>query len=124
MRLLIASIVSLMMVPAASAADMKASFDWGPTKKCFDAKSPPIKLSAVPEGTVQLDIRMTDQNAPEFRHGGGKIAYSGENSLPYGAFSYKGPCPPSGKHKYRFTVKALDAKGKTLAKATADRMFP
>ena len=124
MRLLIASMMSLVMVSAASATDMKVSFEWGRTKKCFDAKSPPIKLSVVPEGTAQLDIRMTDQNAPDFRHGGGKVAYSGQASLPYGAFSYKGPCPPSGKHKYRFAVKALDGKGKTLAKATADRMFP
>ncbi|WP_242219876.1 phospholipid-binding protein [Shinella zoogloeoides] len=124
MRMLITGLISIAMISAASAENMRASFDWGPTKKCFDSKSPPIKLSGVPKGTIKLDIRMVDLNAVDYPHGGGKVAYTGENSLPYGAFRYKGPCPPSGKHKYRFTIKALDAKGKTLAKATADRMFP
>lgn len=105
-------------------AGMKVSFDWGPTKQCFDSKSPPMSLSGVPDGTAQLDIRMKDQNAPDFMHGGGKVSYEGQKSLPYGAFRYKGPCPPSGKHKYRFTVKALDAKGKVLDTAQTDRMFP
>jgi phosphatidylethanolamine-binding protein (PEBP) family uncharacterized protein len=105
-------------------ADMKVSFDWGSTKKCFDSKSPPISLSGVPAGTKKLDIRMKDMNVPDYNHGGGKVDYTGQKSLGYGAFSYTGPCPPSGKHKYRFTVKALDAGGKTLATATADKMFP
>jgi phosphatidylethanolamine-binding protein (PEBP) family uncharacterized protein len=108
----------------AAMADMKVSFDWGPTKKCFDSKSPPISLSGVPAGTKALDIRMKDMNVPDYNHGGGKVDYSGQKSLVYGAFSYTGPCPPSGKHKYRFTVNALDAGGKTLATATADKMFP
>ncbi|MDW5316431.1 YbhB/YbcL family Raf kinase inhibitor-like protein [Rhizobium sp. PL01] len=103
---------------------MSASVDWGPTKKCFDSKSPPISLSGVPDGTAKLDIRMTDMYATDFMHGGGKVTYSGEKSLPYGAFRYKGPCPPTGKHKYRFTIKALDAKGKALATAKAEKMFP
>ena len=124
MRLIFTGLISLAMLASASAADMKASFDWGPTKKCFDGKSPPFKLSSVPDGTAKLDIRMMDLDAPTFSHGGGKVAYSGQNSLPYGAFRYKGPCPPSGTHRYRFTIKALDAKGKTLAKTTADKRFP
>jgi phosphatidylethanolamine-binding protein (PEBP) family uncharacterized protein len=81
-----------------------------------------MKLSGVPAGTVKLDIRMVDLNAPDYPHGGGKIAYGG-NSLPYGAFRYQGPCPPA-PHTYQFTVKALDAKGKTLDKATARKRFP
>ena len=123
MRLIFAGLISLAMVSAAAAADMKASFDWGPTKKCFDTKSPPFKLSAVPDGTAKLDIRMKDLNAPNYPHGGGKVAYNGQKSLEYGAFRYKGPCPPQ-RHKYRFTIKALDAKGKALATTTADRLFP
>jgi phosphatidylethanolamine-binding protein (PEBP) family uncharacterized protein len=82
-----------------------------------------MKLSGVPDGTVKLDIRMHDLNAMDYNHGGAKIAYAGQGTLGYGAFSYRGPCPPT-PHKYRFTVKALDAKGKTLAKATASRRFP
>lgn len=123
MRLLVTGLLSLAMISSASAAGMKASVEWGPTTKCFDSKSPPIKLSGVPEGTTKLDIRMVDLDAISYPHGGGKVAYTGQKSLEYGAFRYKGPCPPS-KHKYRFTVKAFDAKGKMLAKATADRSFP
>lgn len=123
MRVAILGVIVAALASSASAADMKVSFDWGPTKKCFDSKSPPMKLSGVPKGTVRLDIRMKDMNVPDYSHGGGKTDYKGD-SLAYGAVRYRGPCPPTGKHKYRFTVKALDAKGKALATATADRMFP
>jgi phosphatidylethanolamine-binding protein (PEBP) family uncharacterized protein len=108
---------------SSSFAAMGASVEWGPTKGCFDTKSPPIKLSGVPEGTVKLDIRMMDQDAPDFVHGGSKVDYSGQADLPYGAFKYKGPCPPT-VHQYRFTIKALDAKGKTIGTATAKKRFP
>nr|WP_225168732.1 phospholipid-binding protein [Ensifer sp. IC4062] len=123
MRTILTCLLTLALTGVAHAG-MTVSFDWGPTKKCFDGKSPPMTLSGVPEGTTQLDIRMKDQNAPDFLHGGGKVAYEGQKSLPYGAFRYKGPCPPMGKHKYRFTVKALDSEGKVLGTAKADRMFP
>lgn len=123
MRAILTCVLTLALASAAH-ADMKVSFDWGPTKKCLDSKSPPMTLSGVPDGTVKLDIRMRDQNVPGFTHGGGKVAWNGQKSLPYGAFRYKGPCPPSGKHKYRFTVKALDGKGKVIGTAQADRMFP
>jgi phosphatidylethanolamine-binding protein (PEBP) family uncharacterized protein len=102
-------------------AEMTVSFEWGPTKKCFDSKSPPMQLSGVPENTKTLDIRMVDLNSP-YEHGGGKVAYSGNNALPYGAFKYQGPCPPE-QHTYQFTVKALDAGGKTLATAKARKTF-
>lgn len=115
-------ILAILLGGATSAsAEMSMSFDWGPTKKC-DTKSPPISVKNAPEGTAKLQFSMTDLNVPSYRHGGGTVDYA--KSIPYGAFRYKGPCPPSGKHKYRFTVKALDAKKKTLATATATRSFP
>jgi phosphatidylethanolamine-binding protein (PEBP) family uncharacterized protein len=107
----------------AAHAEMAVSFEWGPTKKCFDSKSPPIQIGGVPEGTRELAINMVDLDALGFNHGGGKVSYSGQKSLPYGAFQYRGPCPPS-RHTYEFTVKALDAKGKTLATAKARKPFP
>ncbi len=113
----------MMSATGAFAAGMNVSFDWGPTKKCFDPKSPPIKLSNVPKGTSTLDIRMTDQNAPDFNHGGGKIPYEGQSQLSYGAFRYKGPCPPDGTHFYRVTVKALDSSGKSLSTGSATQPF-
>lgn len=122
MRIILACAISLVMAGSAM-ADMKASFEWGPTGKCFDSKSPPFKVSGVPAGTTKLSFFMRDLDAPDFRHGGGKVDYSGQADLPYGAFRYKGPCPPQ-KHRYRFEIKALDAKGKELGKAVAAKSFP
>ena len=122
MRLLLTCALVIGSLTAAH-ADMSVSFEWGPTKACFDSKSPPMRLSGVPEGTTALRITMSDLAAPDFNHGGGKVAYTGQKSLPYGAFGYKGPCPPE-PHTYQFTVKALDANGKTLATAKARRAFP
>lgn len=106
-----------------SALALGLSFDWGPTKECFDTKSPPMRVSGVPAGTTKLRFKMIDLNAPDYPHGGGTVAYSGNGSFPYGAFRYTGPCPPS-PHVYQFTVEALDGSGKTLAKATAKKRFP
>lgn len=122
MRIALA-ITILALTAGTASADMSMKFDWGPSKKC-DSKSPPISVSGVPDGTVKLQFSMTDLNVPTFRHGGGSVDYKGQNAVPYGAFRYKGPCPPSGVHKYRITVKALDAKKKTLATASATQNFP
>lgn len=113
---------SLHVTPAGA---MSLSFSWGPTKKCFDSKSPPMTLGGVPDGTVKLRFRMIDQNAPSYPHGGGTVKWSGgsKGSLPYGSFSYKGPCPPN-PHTYQFTVDALDKSGKKLATAKAQKRFP
>ena len=118
---LIAGVVLLFAGPAL--AELKVSFDWGPTGKCFDRKSPPFKVSGAPAGTAKLSFRMTDLDAPDYTHGGGKVDYAGQSDIPYGAFSYKGPCPPT-RHRYRFDVRELDAKGKEIGKATATRSFP
>lgn len=122
-KLLLISAATLIVASNAFAADMSVAFEWGPTKKCFDSKSPPIKLSNVPQGTAKLLIKMIDQNASSFDHGGGSVAFKGQAQLPYGAFKYKGPCPPSGTHFYKITVKAVDASGKTLSSGSATQPF-
>jgi phosphatidylethanolamine-binding protein (PEBP) family uncharacterized protein len=114
--------VALVILPGWASA-MELGFQWGPTKKCFDPKSPPISVSDVPKGTKTLRFEMHDTQVPTYHHGGGTIAYRGKNSFPYGAFAYKGPCPPE-PHVYRFTAKALDGSGKVLATASAERRFP
>ena len=111
------------LLPAIPASAMSLSFSWGPTKKCFDSKSPPMRVKGVPKGTKKLRFRMVDLNAPNYPHGGGTVRWRGKSSIPYGAFRYKGPCPPN-PHTYRFTVEALDGKNKVLAKARAKRRFP
>ena len=125
MRITLAFGISMaLLTSSAFGADMGVSFEWGPTKKCFDPKSPPIKLAGVPAGTENLDIKMIDRNAIGFDHGGATMPYKGQAALPYGAFRYRGPCPPSGSHSYQFTVKALDSGGKVLATAKTSKMFP
>lgn len=102
---------------------MSLSFTWGPTKACFDRNSPPIHLRGVPKGTKKIRFYMKDLDAPNFRHGGGVVRYTGKNVFPYGSFHYRGPCPPT-RHRYRITAQALDASGRVLATASAVRTFP
>ena len=116
-------LAGMLLLPAGSASAMSLSFSWGPTKSCFDRKSPPIRLSGVPKGTKKIRFRMKDLDAPMYPHGGGTVKWRGQRSLPYGAFRYKGPCPPS-RHRYRITAEALDANGRVLARAAAIRPFP
>jgi phosphatidylethanolamine-binding protein (PEBP) family uncharacterized protein len=60
-----------------------------------------------------------------FSHGGGTIAYDGQPRVPRGAFTYRGPCPPGGQHRYQWTVEARgDAAGQTLAITTITKKFP
>lgn len=122
MKRLLLTFAFTVAASGAFASGMGVSFEWGPTKKCFDPKSPPITVTGVPQGTTKLHIGMTDSNSP-FEHGGGTVAYKGQGSLPYGAFRYKGPCPEGETHFYNITVKALDASGKVLATGTATKPF-
>lgn len=108
----------------ASAQAFSIDFTWEGTASCFDPKSPPFSLAGVPSGTKQLGFTMKDLDAPSFPHGGGTVAFTGQNQVTRGAFTYKGPCPPSGQHTYQWTVVAQDAAGRTLATATAAQKFP
>jgi phosphatidylethanolamine-binding protein (PEBP) family uncharacterized protein len=97
-----------------------ASFRW-----C--AGSPSFRLNDVPKGTAALDFAMTDLDKPSFHHGGGKVVYRGQQSVPCGAFAsgFTGPSPPPGEvHTYEFTIKALGSNGATLATTKARRRFP
>lgn len=106
--------------PPAFAVDVQ----WEGSKSCFDPQSPPFTVNGVPSGTRQLRFTMKDLDAPNFVHGGGVAAYNGERQIRRGAFSYRGPCPPSGQHRYRWTVDAEDAAGHPLAIATITKNFP
>jgi hypothetical protein len=97
---------------------------WAGSKSCFDPQSPPFTLNGVPPGTQRLHFAMKDLDAPDFRHGGGTVAYDGQRLVPRGAFSYRGPCPPQGQHRYQWTVEAVDAAGHTLATASITQKFP
>ena len=103
----------------AAAEDFSISFRW-----CSGSSE--IALKGVPKGTVTLDARMSDLWVPSFDHGGGKVAFKGQKSIPCGAIpNYRGPNPPPPQvHDYKWTVEALDAGGSVLATATATRKFP
>jgi hypothetical protein len=103
---------------------MSLSFSWSGVARC--PSNPPVfALSDVPPGTSRLAFNMIDLNLPSYPHGGDTIPYQGGSQIAAGSFSYKGPCPPEHqRHNYRWTVKALDAGGKTLATASAASSFP
>lgn len=105
-------------------AGFSIDFTWEGTAACFDPRSPPFALSGVPAGTKQLYLMMKDLDAPTFPHGGGTVAYTGQNQIGRGAFSYKGPCPPSGQHTYQWTVVAQDGTGRILSTAIVAKKFP
>ena len=115
--------IALMMATTKHAGAFSAAFSWAGIPAC-EKISPAFRLAGVPAGTKLLRFAMVDLDVPTFRHGGSTINYDGE-TVGQGAVSYIGPCPPaSQRHRYRWTIEALDAGGKVLATATATDIFP
>ena len=83
--------------------------------------NPPITIEGIPKEAISLALIMEDPDAP-----GGIFDHWAvwnirpaetikENSMPgraaknsKGEYSYTGPCPPSGTHRYFFKIYALD----------------
>lgn len=88
--------------------------------------NPELHIQNVPVGTKSLALIVDDPDAPSgnFVHWvvfniSPDIAVIKEESTPAGAregvnsagkIGYMGPCPPSGTHRYRFNLFALDAR--------------
>lgn len=88
--------------------------------------SPPLAWSGAPDGTSSLALIVDDPDARGFVHW---VAFgidgAASGTLPegissaagapaqgrndFGRAGYGGPCPPSGRHRYDFTLYALDA---------------
>jgi phosphatidylethanolamine-binding protein (PEBP) family uncharacterized protein len=119
-----AAAVGLAMAAAPSRAEaFTARFSWAGIAAC-EKISPAFELAGVPTGTKRLRFEMHDLDVPTFHHGGSTIAYRGD-AVKQGAIRYIGPCPPRGeRHRYRWTVEALNAAGKVLGTATASASFP
>lgn len=86
-----------------------------------DDVNPPLEITGIPHGTRTLALIMDDPDAPGgvFDHWlvrnmpphepiaeGRMPGITGTTS--FGKTGYGGPCPPSGTHRYFFTVYALD----------------
>lgn len=118
-----------MAVQTAGAADFSIGFDWGNLKKCTSGNpntvsNPKFKLRGVPGGTASIQFRMVDLAVPSYPHGGGTVKYAGGSTIEPGAFRYRSPCPPAGRHTYEWTATAKDAKGKKLGEAKARKAYP
>ena len=89
-----------------------------------DGISPPLKISGIPAGTMTLALIVEDPDAgggtwdhwvvydiavmQSIPEGVGSLGTTGRSSG--GGSEYEGPCPPSGSHRYVFTLYALDAR--------------
>ena len=88
--------------------------------------SPPLAWSGVPAGTKALLLSVTDPDARGFLHWAawdlapdlGALTEGASGALPggalegrndFGRIGWGGPCPPSGTHRYVFTLTALSA---------------
>lgn len=131
-RPMLALTLFLLGAASAQADGLRLDFNWGNTPACATGvpatiPNPPFIVTNVPPGTRVLDFRMVDLNVPSYDHGGGMVRYTGQAVIQPGAFKYRGPCPPSGRHRYAWTLAAKDNPGlfaRVLATATAVRNFP
>ncbi len=124
----LAAVVALALATPTFAFEI--SFTWDGLKSCTSGNpntvaNPRFMLKDVPEGTKFIRFKLVDTNVPEFNHGGGVVAYSGQTVIEPGAFKYKSPCPPNGAHAYEWTATAQSKKsGGKLGIAKAARKYP
>ena len=85
--------------------------------------SPALTITDIPTDAVSLVLIMEDPDAPggtwdhwiaydipvvtEIAENVGALGTAGTNS--WGESGYGGPCPPSGTHRYLFTISAVDS---------------
>ena len=93
--------------------------------------SPALLIDDLPPDAVSLALVLDDPDAPAgtwvhwlaydiepvlaIPEGVARLGTPGTNS--WGRTGYGGPCPPSGRHRYVFTLYALDAKLRLAAGA-------
>lgn len=108
-----------------------------PSKFTCDGKNvnPELNITGIPANSKSLSLIVDDPDAPsgDFVHWvmwnfGPETQQIKENTIPtdvgtvvgkndFGNNEYGGPCPPSGTHRYQFTVYALDVKLNLAASA-------
>ena len=128
MRIFFLTLGAALFSATTALADFTISFTWGDIPDCRTGraktvKSPRFVVKGVPAGTTKIQFKMKDLNARSYNHGGGTVAITGDGVVPFGSFTYKGPCPPSGTHTYEWTATAR-AGSKKLDTAKARRKYP
>jgi len=78
---------------------------------------PPLTVSDVPADAVSLKLVVTDPDAPQGTFTHWVVEDIAPTTASISGPGYKPPCPPSGTHRYIFTLTALDADGATIATA-------
>jgi len=114
-KLLLATAAFLTLAPFPAAA-FSFSFDWNGLKSCNTGTpntvaNPRFVLKDVPAGTKFIRFKLKDVDVPNYKHGGGVVAYTGQNVIERGAFKYKSPCPPGEVHTYEWSATAQKRKG-------------
>ncbi|MCG6903245.1 MAG: hypothetical protein LJE68_11245 [Rhodobacter sp.] len=105
-------------------------FSWQGLKSCTNGypnrvSNPVFHLGDVPPGTKYIRFKLVDLDVPNYKHGGGVVAYSGQSTIAAGAFKYKSPCPPGGSHRYEWRATAQKKKnGGIIATAKKVRTYP
>ena len=108
-----------------NAVELGVDFAWQPSDRC-SGRSPEIRVTNIPAATKTLSVKLKDRDVPNWNHGGGNVPYDGSGVIPAGALKngYNGPCPPSGSHRYEFTVQAFDAAGTVVGTGRQTHPFP
>ena len=109
-----------------NAAKMSVAFNWEGIQACTH-ESPAIRVDGIPEGTVELRVRLKNINVPEWNQGGGNVEHDGSGIIPPRALDigYNGPCPPPGqRYKYEFSVMAVNTDGVIIGFGKAVQPFP
>ena len=87
--------------------------------------SPPLAWSGAPAGTAAFALIVDDPDANDWVHwliydlpgatssldeNASKTSTAPQGKTTWGSVGYRGPCPPSGTHRYRFQLLALSAR--------------
>ncbi|MET0532402.1 MAG: hypothetical protein ABW003_29480 [Microvirga sp.] len=112
---------SLGMSPA-SAADMTLEFSWRGVEACRGGGvSPALQVKNAPRGTRTFFFTLERILGRETRElGGSSVPFRADGQIPPGSVYTNAPCEPAD---YRWTVKALDATGRTIATASKAEFF-
>lgn len=124
------AISTALVFSAPMASAFEIGFDWKGLKLCNNGNpnrvaNPRFTLKDVPAGTKYIRFKLVDRDVRSYNHGGGVVAYNGQSAIAPGAFKYKSPCPPNGRHTYEWTATAQSSRnGGKIATAKAARKYP